>query len=97
MRLVVRTRRANQDLIAIWRHISLDNPGAATGQLLEIERKLLSHFPKIGRIRADIRKGLRTFPCNSYIILCRETSENIEIVRIIHAARDPRKASPGER
>ncbi len=95
---VRRTKRANNDLIGIWRHIALDNPNAATGQLSELERKfrLLSFFPKIGRKREDIRKGLRMFPCDAYIILYREMAGTIEIVRIVHGARDLRKAFRGK-
>ncbi len=93
MAKVRRTKRANQDLISIWRHIALDNPEAATRQLTEIEQKfqLLAHFPKIGRAREDIRKGLRTYPCSEYLILYRQTAGTIEIVRIGHGARDLRK------
>ncbi len=89
-----RTKRANTDLISIWRYIALDNPEAATAQLSEIERKfrLLSFFPKIGRKREDIRKGLRLLPCDAYVILYRETAGSIEIVRVVHGARDLRKA-----
>ena len=98
MARVRRTKRANNDLIAIWRHIALDNPAAATAQLTEIERKLrlLSFFPKIGRKRDDIRKGLRMFPCDSYVILYRETAGSVEIVRAVHGARDLHKAYRGK-
>ncbi len=91
---VRRTKRANADLISIWRYVAQDNPEAATEQLLELERKfrLLSFFPKIGRMKEDIRKGLRVFPCDAYVILYRETARSIEIVRVVHGARDLRKA-----
>ncbi len=51
MARVRRTKRANNDLIAIWRYIAVDNPSAAAAQLSELERKfrLLSSFPRIGR------------------------------------------------
>jgi toxin ParE1/3/4 len=68
---VRRTKRANQDLFAIWRYIAADNPDAASAQLMEIDRKftLLSFFPQIGQKRDDLRKGLRIFPCGAYLIL----------------------------
>jgi toxin ParE1/3/4 len=93
MRNIKRTKRANQDLISIWRYIAEDNPEAATKQLDAIEQKcqLLLRYPKIGRSRYDIRKGLRTFPCDAYIILYRETAEGIEIVRVVHGARELRR------
>jgi plasmid stabilization system protein ParE len=34
---------------------------------------------------------LRTFPCDAYIILYRETREGIEMVRVVHGARDLRR------
>ncbi len=93
MRNIRRTKRANQDLAAIWRHIAQDNPEAASKQLDAIERKclLLRQYPKIGRSRNDIRKGLRTFPCDAYIIFYREISGGIEVVRVVHGARDLRR------
>ena len=95
---VRRTKRANNDLIAIWSHIALDNPNAATAQLSELEQKfrLLSFFPKIGRKREDIRKGLRMFPCDAYVILYREAAGSVEVVRVLHGARDLRKAYSGK-
>ncbi len=93
MRSLKRTKRANQDLVSIWRHFAQDNRTAADKQLEAIERKcqLLLRYPKIGRSREDVRQGSRTFPCDDYIILYRETSEGIEIVRVVHGARDLRR------
>jgi toxin ParE1/3/4 len=95
---VRRTKRANDDLIAIWRHIALDNANAATAQLSELERKfrLLPFFPRIGRKREDIRKGLRMFSCDAYVILYREVAGSVEIVRVVHGARDLRKVYRGK-
>jgi toxin ParE1/3/4 len=93
MRNLKRTKRANQDLILIWHYIAQHNPEAANAQLEAIERKcqLLLRYPKIGRSTDDIRKGSRTLPCGAYVILYRENSEGIEIVRVVHGARDLRQ------
>jgi toxin ParE1/3/4 len=81
--------------LAVYRH---REPAAASAQIDQIDRKfrLLSFFPGIGRKRDDIRKGLRVFPCDPYLILYREMAASIEIVRIIHGARDLRKAYRGK-
>lgn len=55
------SRRAEAELRQIWRYIAAENPAAADRLLLKIDGKLqiLRAFPKIGTLRADLRKGFR--------------------------------------
>ncbi|MCB1581339.1 MAG: type II toxin-antitoxin system RelE/ParE family toxin [Alphaproteobacteria bacterium] len=89
MSLVRRTRQADEDLIEIWVYIAQDNPLAADHWLDEIEDKfrLLSEQPRLGPARPDIAQGLRYFPVGNYLILYREMTEGVEIVRVVHGAR----------
>ena len=59
-----RTRRAEQDLIEVWRRIAKDDPKAADRILDELEKmtKLLSTYREIGRKRSDIAPDLRYMP-----------------------------------
>jgi toxin ParE1/3/4 len=48
----------------------------------------LSAAPLAGRIRDEFGLGLRSFPVESYIALYRMNKGAVEIIRIIHGARD---------
>ena len=42
----------------------------------------------IGRARPEIRADLRSFPYGAYLILFRALEDGVEIVRVVHAARN---------
>jgi toxin ParE1/3/4 len=81
---------ASRDLEEIEDYISQDNPDAAVRLILIIREKceLLSQQPGIGRDRSDVLYGLRGFPAVNYVIFYRPASEGIEVVRVLHGARD---------
>lgn len=89
MPIVQRTAQADEDLMDIWVYIAQDNPKAADKLSDEIESKfiLLAGQPYLGPARPDIAPELRYFPVGSYLILYREITDGIEVVRVIHGAR----------
>jgi toxin ParE1/3/4 len=42
----------------------------------------------MGRERPDLRAGLRSFTVGSYLIIYRPLADGIEVVRVLHGARD---------
>ncbi|THB65831.1 MAG: type II toxin-antitoxin system RelE/ParE family toxin [Desulfovibrio sp.] len=86
----IRSRKARQDLVDIWRHIAEHDPDAADALLDSLDAKcaLLATHPLLGPARDDIRSGLRYFPIREYVILYRVQETTIEIVRVLHAKRD---------
>ena len=90
MRKIVRSKRARQDLIDIWRYIAEDDPQAADTVLDAIETKcgLLRNHPRLGPSREDIREGLRCLPVGQYLVLYQIGTQCIRIVRVLHARRD---------
>jgi toxin ParE1/3/4 len=64
MRRVLRSIQAESDLAEIWLHIALDNPDAADAQLSRVaaQCEMLAGNPWAGRLRPEIRAGLRSFP-----------------------------------
>jgi toxin ParE1/3/4 len=88
--VVIRTLRAEEDLIEVWTHIASDDPRAADRVLDELERKtmLLARYPEIGRERPDIAPGLRYLASGNYLILYRLAPDSVEIVRYVHGSRD---------
>jgi toxin ParE1/3/4 len=87
---VVRTLRAEDDLIEIWGHIAGDDWRAADRVLDELERRtiLLEWHPEIGRERTDIAPGVRYVASGNYLILYRVLEDCVEIVRYVHGRRD---------
>lgn len=84
------TSAAREDLTEIIDIIRVDSPTAARRVLDELRSAVqrLSRFPKIGHLREDLTsEPLRFWPVYSYLIVYRLT-EPVEIVRILHGARD---------
>ena len=85
---VVRTRRADRDLIDIWDYVAERDPAAADRVVLEIERRWrqLRTQPRSGVAREDIGPGVRHLVAGQYLILYR-VGEAVEILRILHGRR----------
>ena len=82
---------ARLDLIEIRDFISRDSRIAARKVLAGIRAacRLLAKRPEIGHLRTDlVAEPLRFWPVYSYLIVYRPESEPIEIVRVLHGARD---------
>lgn len=81
---------AESDLLDIWFYIADDNPQAADRVLSSIHERclLLANNSKLGTARPDIRPDLRCFVVGSYLLLYREAETGIEIVRVLHGARN---------
>jgi toxin ParE1/3/4 len=88
--LLRRNPQAEQDLVEIYRYIGRDNPMAAEKLVRTIHSKceLLARSPMIGRARPELRPDLRSFPYGAYLILYRVAGDGVEIVRVVHAARN---------
>ena len=86
---IIRTTRADEDLIDIWTTIAADSPHAADRVLDAIEARWLqlAHHPYSGMARDDIAPGIRHLVAGQYLTLYRMTGENIEIVRVLHGRR----------
>ncbi|NOV30189.1 type II toxin-antitoxin system RelE/ParE family toxin [Methylomonas sp. ZR1] len=87
---VQRTAQSEEDLIEIWLYIAQDNPLAADRVLDDMEQRfiMLADNPQMGRYRPDIAPELRYFISGKYLILYRTLTDGVQIVRVIHGARD---------
>ena len=82
-------RKAEDDLDEIIDYIASDNPKAAL-ELYETFLKqfeYLSLFPETGRLRKEFHPVVRSLPVGNYVIFFRESSP-LEVIRVIHGARD---------
>ena len=84
------TVQAGRDLEEIEEFISVDNPDAAARLLLSIQEKcaLVSRQPQMGRSRFDLSPELRGFPVGNYLVFYRPAEDGIEVIRVIHGARN---------
>ena len=82
--------RAIADIEAIAETIAVENPSAAEAWIDTIYRKcrLLADNPEMGPARDMIRAGMRIIPAGNYLMLYHLQGRNVEIVRVIHGARD---------
>jgi toxin ParE1/3/4 len=82
---------AEADLDAIWLYIAADSPLNADRFLDRLVTSLtatLATAPLAGRTRDEFELGLRSFPIENYIAFYCLRDTTVEIVRIIHSARD---------
>jgi len=90
MPVVHRTSLAHGDLVEIAMTIAEDNPPAADRWLDAVDSrcKLLAQMPGLGRLRPDLAPELRSFVVGNHVIFYRETHDGIEVIRVLHGARD---------
>lgn len=84
------TTDAYRDLDEIVRYLGARNPAAATQLTDRVEAECwrLARAPGVGQLRPDLAPGLRFFPVGHYLIFYRESSDGIQVIRVIHGSRD---------
>ena len=89
---VWRHPKAQDDLLEIWLYIAKDNVSAADRLLDRIASKCarLADFPEIGPAREDIGRDVRALTVGNYLVLYRASKERVDVVRVVHGARDLR-------
>jgi toxin ParE1/3/4 len=93
MARIIRSPEAQADVDEIALYIAQDNLDAALRWLETMDEKfrLLSSFPGAGPARDAIAPGLRSYPVGNYLILYRAAPGRVEIVRVVHGARNLRR------
>lgn len=89
----VLTAAARADLSEIAEFIRQDSPDAAKRVVESLREAMarLAGLPEMGHIREDLaRVSLRFWPVYSYLIIYRPESRPLQILRILHSARDVR-------
>jgi toxin ParE1/3/4 len=82
--------RARTDMDDIWLYIAQDNIDAADKLIRAIVLRFakLASMPDLGRRREELSPHLRSYPVGRYLIFYRPMNHGIEIVRVLHGARD---------
>jgi toxin ParE1/3/4 len=94
MSIVQRSSAADKDLDDVWDYISQDSPNAAIKFLRNLDSKfrMLAENPLMGQNRDDLASALRCFSVGNYVIFFRPISDGIEVVRVLHGARDAKRS-----
>ena len=89
----VLTPVAKEDLAEIFEYISKDNPDAARRVRKEFRASMekLAQMPEIGHVRPDLAsEPFRFWSVYSYLVIYRSEARPIQILRVLHSARDVR-------
>jgi toxin ParE1/3/4 len=87
----VLTDRAKHDVQQIVSYIRKRSPTAPRRVRTELRdaMRLLAEFPGIGHLREDLSdEPLRFWSVYSYLIIYRPDPKPLEVVRVLHGARD---------
>jgi toxin ParE1/3/4 len=81
---------ASADLDEISDYIAEDNPEAAGRFVEDITNtcRTLAAFPMSGRARDELLENMRSFPVGNYVIFYDVIPDGVEILRVLHGARD---------
>ena len=81
---------ARGDLLEIGDFIAQDNPQRAASYIDELEQRLnrIAERPGSYPLRDDLHVGLRSARHGPYLIFFVERGEEIQIVRVLHGARN---------
>jgi toxin ParE1/3/4 len=83
------------DLTDAYTYLAERNPQAADCLLDDVEAlvTLLATFPELGRIRDELRPGVRSFRVRHvhHVLFYRNEGDAIVLLRLLHGARDLRR------
>jgi toxin ParE1/3/4 len=87
---ITKRPKARSDLIELWSYIAEDSETRADAFIDRIDKTFdtLAANPRMGRVREELADGLRSFPVGKYVVFYRISSTGVDIVRVLHSARD---------
>ena len=65
-------------------------PSACSGGSTEA-LELIASMPGAGAERSELQAGVRSYPVGKYLIFYRVVSDEIQLLRVVHGARDLRR------
>lgn len=83
--------QAEHDLREQWRFIANESSSTRADTFLDsIKGKLavLAEHPSMGRLRDELRPGLRSHLVGRYLIFYFTLEEGIDVMRVVYAGRD---------
>lgn len=85
-----KSRRAQVDVLEIWVFIAEFDSAAADAMIHRFDGKLqlLADSPGIGSPRPGLGSDVRSVVVDPYLMLYRPIADGVELIRVIHGARD---------
>jgi toxin ParE1/3/4 len=84
--------QAREDLKEISRYIAKEREAPQGAKRLRAlflaQFRLLGSQPLMGELRADLGANVRQWPVGDYVVFYEPTDTGIEIIQIVHGARD---------
>lgn len=82
--------QAIADIVAIANYIKVENPQAATRLVDQFYKRFraLGEMPGMGVQRPEISAKARMFPVGNYLILYHQEPKGVDIIRVVHGARE---------
>ncbi len=98
MAAIFKRPRAEADLAEIWDYIAEDSESRTDAFIDTIGKKLalLAKKPSIGRTRDELGENMRSFPVGRYVLYFLPVPDGIDVVRVLHGARDLQPAFGSE-
>lgn len=92
MAIIKKTPQAEEDIYAIWHYIAIEQQSPINAdrhiRQLEVTMNSLAHAPHIGTQKDEYIKDIHQFPFGNYLIFYFPLKNGIEIIRVLHGARD---------
>ncbi len=90
MPVIVKRPRALADIAEIWDYIADDNEERADSFVVSLDGKFqtLAKNPRLGRQRDELSANLRSWHFGRYVIFYLPLKDGVEIIRVLHGARD---------
>ena len=87
---VTRRPLAETDILEIWDYIADDSLAAADRWVdhLDEQFRVLATQPMMGRARDELAPRVRSFPFGRYVVFYVPLDDGIDVVRVLHGARD---------
>jgi toxin ParE1/3/4 len=88
--VILKRPHALFDLTEIWSYIAADSVTSADRLAAEIDKafKLLARRPGLGRARPELYPDLRSFVVRKYVVFYLPLTNGIDVIRVLHGARD---------
>lgn len=90
MTRITRRPLAAADVLEIWDYIAEDSNEQADRWVDRLDEKLglIARQPLMGRTRDELAVDIRSFPFRRYVIFYAPIEGGIDLVRVLHSARD---------
>jgi toxin ParE1/3/4 len=87
---ILRTRASRSDYREIWAYLAARDVAAADRLVDQFDTalKVIASTPRMGRSVDGFAPNLRSFPVGNYLIFYRPLEDGIELIRLLHGARD---------